>query len=409
MDTAILTQLEKTFEPELLTEILKCQTFIIKAGTKSSQFDTQEKMRMGIIPIVLSGYTTVFQKDNYGNDVKLYDVKEGESCILSINSVLSTTNALMETIAPVDCEFAIVQKEQSTEWFEKYTSWRKFVINLYSKRLNELVKKHNTVSEQNVKIEGQHKKIKDSINYAKRIQDAVFPTLHFIDEATSESFILFKPRDVVSGDFYWISKEGTKVIIAAADATGHGVPGAFMSMLGIAFLNEIKENISGDKLSPNNILEELRNRIKNSLKQTGKNDEAKDGMDIAMFMIDTETKMLDFAGAHNPLYKISVEGVLTELKSDRQPIGIHLKEKPFTNHSILLNEGDCLYIFSDGYADQFGGEKGGKFKTKNLKHLLLSIHKKPMAEQNEILEKTFNDWKGDIDQVDDVLLMGFRI
>ncbi|MCF6184899.1 MAG: SpoIIE family protein phosphatase, partial [Bacteroidales bacterium] len=210
------------------------------------------------------------------------------------------------------------------------------------------------------KIEKQQKNIMDSIHYAGRIQEAVLPPDEFLNRILGEHFVLFRPRDIVSGDFYWATQRGDKTVIVAADCTGHGVPGAFMSMLGISFLNEIvnKEEI----LQANIILNRLRENVKKSLRQTGKENEAKDGMDIALCIIDKKEMKIQYAGAYNPLLIIRNEEI-SRIKADRMPIGIYLREKEsFTNNIIDIHKGDLLYIFSDGYVDQFGGETDSKIR-----------------------------------------------
>lgn len=245
-----------------------------------------------------------------------------------------------------------------------------------------------------------------SISYAQRIQQAVLPPIQFLEEILPEHFVLYKPRDIVSGDFYWIKKVKNFVIVIASDCTGHGVPGAFMSMQGISFLNEIVTRSRFD--SAGEILNRLRKKVKTSLRQTGEKGEQKDGMDVALCIIDLESKNLEFAGAYNPLY-IICESELIQIKEVRQPVGIHLYEQDFTTQHLELSEGDALYLFSDGYVDQMGGELNKKFMSKNFKKLLLNIHLKSMKEQKEILENTINTWMKDQEQIDDILVSGFRI
>jgi len=259
----------------------------------------------------------------------------------------------------------------------------------------------------------QKKDITDSIEYAKRIQTALLPPLSFIRRSLPEHFILFKPRDIVSGDFYWMMNKDDKIIIAAADCTGHGVPGAFMSMLGTAFLSEIVNKIIENKhiysLQANEILNQLRNYIIESLHQSGAENESKDGIDIALCIIDPDKKKLQFAGAHNPLYLIRKNELLI-YKGDRMPVSIHQNANvSFTNHEIDINEDDIIYIFSDGFVDQIGGPKKRKFMSRNLQDLLLKIHQKPMDVQEQILNKTFEDWKGDYIQLDDILIIGIKL
>lgn len=222
-----------------------------------------------------------------------------------------------------------------------------------------------------------------------------------------EHFIFFKPRDIVSGDFYWMERIGNKLILAAVDCTGHGVPGAFMSILGVSFLNEIVTKAHEE--AANEILNKLRVSVKSTLSQSGTENETKDGMDMALCVIDYDTMIMEFAGAYNPLYLIR-NNELIQYKGDRMPIGSHIVEKgSFTNHKIELIKGDVFYIFSDGYMDQFGGDKGNKFSSKAFKQLVLEMHKNSMAEQLVLLEDNFENWRGQINQIDDVLVIGGRI
>ena len=256
-------------------------------------------------------------------------------------------------------------------------------------------------------VETQNKEIKDSILYAKRIQEAILPSQDEISKAFPDSFVLFKPRDIVSGDFYWFSEKHGKLVIAVADCTGHGVPGAFMSMIGNTLLNEIVNE--KEVIEPYHILFQLRENIMKCLKQTGAEGENKDGMDIALCVFDRTNLHLEFAGANNPLYLISEEELL-EIKGDKQPIGVYAGEtKPFTNHLKVLKKGDCIYIASDGYADQFGGTNGKKFKYKQMKDLLVSSKNMSMQEQKIVLENNIEQWRGDLEQVDDILMLGIRI
>jgi serine phosphatase RsbU (regulator of sigma subunit) len=271
----------------------------------------------------------------------------------------------------------------------------------------EIEAQRDEIEAQRDRIVKQNEEIKASIYYAQRIQSAVMPSKELLDKWLKEYFILFKPRDIVSGDFYWATQKDGKIIVAAADCTGHGVPGAFMSMLGISFLNEIVGN--GDIIQANIILEELRTYIKNTLFQTGKENEQKDGMDMSLCIFDFKNNILQFAGAYNPVYYIT-EGELTEIKGDKMPIGIYVAdEKSFENKEIKIKKNDVIYICSDGYEDQFGGTEGRKFMAKSFKKLLLEIHKKPMEDQKEILNSRFEEWKGSYPQIDDVLLIGIRV
>ena len=252
----------------------------------------------------------------------------------------------------------------------------------------------------------QKKQIIDSIQYAMRIQLAALPSEEYISKFLNNYFILFKPRDIVSGDFYWVKQIKNNTIIAVADCTGHGVPGALISMLGISFLNEIVRR--SEIIKSNQLLESLRTEIKIALKQHGKQNDLQEGMDIALCIINNDTMKLQFSGANNPLYLIRNNELLIT-KPTKNPIGIYLKEKPFVNNVIDIQKDDIIYMFSDGYVDQFGSENRKKFMTRNFKTLLLSIAEKPMQEQHEILNKTFEDWRGEVQQTDDVLVMGIKI
>ncbi len=276
------------------------------------------------------------------------------------------------------------------------------------RKANILLEEQNVeISQQRDQIFRQKQEITDSIQYASRIQKAIIPPEDILDDKLPDHFIYFRPRDIVSGDFYWLNKKDNKTYFTAADCTGHGVPGAFMSMLGIAFMNEIVNKYKDIKA--NEILNELRKYVVDSLHQTGKSGEAQDGMDIALCILDQETNTLHFSGAYNPLIMIR-NGELTEYKGDKMPIGIyHEKNDRFTNHEIKAQKGDCLYIFSDGYVDQFGGDKGKKFFKKRFKEMLLTIHNKPMKEQYQILDQTMKEWSNGYSQVDDILIIGVRV
>jgi len=272
-----------------------------------------------------------------------------------------------------------------------------------------LEQKNEEISLQRDHIFQQNKEITDSIEYASRIQTALLPPKELIDKIIPDSFILFKPRDIVSGDFYWLSEKGNKIISVTADCTGHGVPGAFMSMLGISFLNEIVNMTDETDLQSHIILNDMRTLIINSLRQTGNIGESRDGMDMTLCIIDKEKMILDYAGAYNPLILVR-NNELEEYKADKMPIGIHVKKaEDFTNNIIPLQKGDIIYTFSDGYADQFGGPENNKFRKKNFKDLLLEIHKNPMDKQKEILDQTIIDWMNGYEQVDDILVCGIRI
>lgn len=271
----------------------------------------------------------------------------------------------------------------------------------------EIEAQRDEITSQRDQIISQNQDIIKSISYARRIQNAVMPSKDVADSILNNYFILLKPRDIVSGDFFWMTKKNDKIIVTAADCTGHGVPGAFMSLMGITLLTEIVKNT--DDIKPNIILNSLRMNIKRALSQVGKEHEAKDGMDIALCVIDTKANTLMFAGAYNPLYLVR-NSELIEFKGDKMPVGVHINEKEsFTLHEIALQKNDCIYMFSDGYVDQFGGNDNRKFMSRNFKELLLKVSSKEMAEQKLILDDTIDQWIGPHDQLDDILVMGIRI
>jgi serine phosphatase RsbU (regulator of sigma subunit) len=270
---------------------------------------------------------------------------------------------------------------------------------------NEIEKQRDEVAAQRDQIAYQKKHITDSIMYAKRIQTALIPSLELFSDKL-EHFVLYKPLAIVSGDFYWVSTKKDNIqIIIAADCTGHGVPGAFMSMLGVTMLNEI---VNGKHIiMPDQIIENLREGIIKSLKQVVDEDTVKDGMDIAVCVVDFKENLLWYAGANNPLYLVR-GGELIHYRPDKMPVAIHYKMQPFTLHKIELQKGDAFYIFSDGYSDQFGGPKQKKFMSMQLKETLVEMAGKPMLQQGERLNEIFEEWRGDNPQVDDVTLIGVR-
>ncbi len=266
----------------------------------------------------------------------------------------------------------------------------------------------NEINYQNTIIKEKNKDITDSILYAKRLQEAVLPLAEDLTNYFPESFVLFKPKDIVSGDFYWFEKVNNKIIFIVGDSTGHGVPGAFMSILGHNLLNQIilEENIT----QPSEILSLLDKRVTNALNKKGSKQEYNDGMDIGICVVDNEKRKLYYSGANRPLVIKRGEEIF-ELKQNKFAIGgINASEsKVFVQHEIDTIKNDSLYLFSDGYYDQFGGPKGKKFKFKQLQELLLSFAHKPMLEQIELLNVAFENWRGNLEQIDDVCVIGVRL
>jgi len=251
-------------------------------------------------------------------------------------------------------------------------------------------------------LEEKNQEIMDSIVYAKRIQSAILPPAKLVKEYLQESFILYKPKDVVAGDFYWMEHKDGKVLFAAADCTGHGVPGAMVSVVCNNALNRsVREHGLTD---PGEILNKTREIVVAEFEKS--EEEVKDGMDIALCSI--EGMKLQYAGAYNPLWIIR-NGEVIETQGNKQPIGQFDNPEPYKTHSINLEKGDTIYIFSDGYVDQFGGEKEKKFKAKAFRELLLSIQDKAMEEQKKSIDEAFETWKGDLEQIDDVCVIGIRV
>lgn len=297
----------------------------------------------------------------------------------------------------------------------------------------ELEMQANELQKKNEEIEHKNRDITSSINYASRIQRAVQTPSEYIDKIIPEHFILYRPRNIVSGDFYWVKQKADETYVIVADCTGHGVPGAFMSLLGVAFLSEIinRKNIN----SASQVLSEMRTSVIDALNQTGKIGETSDGMDMSLCILNPVKMTINYAGAHNPLYIIrettetgsfivngkkaieqnsklyrfmqSKNKTLFQVKADKMPIGVFVRTNEFKNHYIKLETNDKLYMFSDGYIDQFGGERSSKFKSKKFKETLLSIADLPMNMQYSKLQKILEEWMGNTPQVDDIIVMGW--
>ena len=273
-----------------------------------------------------------------------------------------------------------------------------------SAQKDEIEKQRDIAAAQRDQIAYQKKHITDSIMYAKRIQTALIPSLELFSDKL-DHFVLYKPLAIVSGDFYWVASRDNIQVIIAADCTGHGVPGAFMSMLGVTMLNEI---VNEKQITmPDQIINSLREGVIKSLKQVMDEDTVKDGMDISVCTVDFSQNVLWWAGGNNPLYLIR-NGELNHYRPDKMPVAVHYRMQPFTLNKIDLQKGDAFYIFSDGYCDQFGGPNEKKFMSAKLKEKLVEIHQQPMIEQGKILDRIFEEWRGDHPQVDDVTLIGVR-
>lgn len=269
----------------------------------------------------------------------------------------------------------------------------------------EIIQQRDILQEQKVKIETIHQQLTASINYAERIQLAAMPSKQYLNELFGDKyFLIFKPLNIVSGDFYWAKKVKNTIIFTVADCTGHGVPGAFVSMLGISLLNEIAQYKQVKK--PSEVLEIMRTKIKVALKQGENWEDSKDGMDMALCAYYPNESIIEYAGANNPLIHITKDGELSKIKPVRTPVGIYFIEKKFETKTIKVEQGDTIYLFSDGITDQFGGENEEKFMMKRLKDLLLEIHDKTPEQQKSIIDNVISEWKGDAKQTDDITIMG---
>ena len=275
----------------------------------------------------------------------------------------------------------------------------------FTKKQGDIIREQNqNLNTINHKIVKQKDEIVASINYAKLIQNALLPLEEYETEVLPEHFIIYKPKDIVSGDFYWFLSKADSLYIAVVDCTGHGVPGGFLTMLGTSFLNEITSTIQ--EITPAEILDKLREKIVKDLSQ--EDSKNKDGMDISLIQINKKNGSAIWAGANNPIY-ISRNNEILITKGNKESIGYTPSPSPFKNHEIQLLKGDCIYLFTDGYADQFGGQKGKKMGYKNFRDELLACKEKDMSNQKDHLEKFFERWRGHEEQVDDICIIGLKI
>jgi serine phosphatase RsbU (regulator of sigma subunit) len=315
------------------------------------------------------------------------------------NEMTQKIHAYVENISRMNLELEEKVKERTREVVEQKEE--------IEAQKEEIEAQLDLATLQRDTIMNQKEQILDSIRYAERIQSAILPRLSHLSDSLSDHFILFKPRDIVSGDFYWSVQEGDKIFMAVADCTGHGVPGAFLSVLGISSMNEITKQNGG--LRASEILEKLREFIIKALHQTGSKGETQDGIEIALCILDLKKRSMEFAGANRPVYVVSGDSI-QHIKPDRMPIGIYDYEvRPFTNHTLKLKKNDSIYLFSDGYVDQLGGPLRKTFRSRKFRKLLLDIRENPMSDQKRILTDTLESWQGDVEQIDDILVMGIRV
>ena len=393
-------------------ELPNIYTHVTKKGEKKTVEIRSKEIEYYGQPALLSVVRDVTERKKAEEAIKLQKEQIEEK-----NKKLWKTSLLVnkqkEEVEKLNADIK-AQKEKLEETYQDISEKNKRLWKT-SLMVNKEKEKVEKIQEQ---LAEKNKHITDSIRYAKIIQQAIMPPISDIKKALPESFIFFQPKDIVSGDFYWFTKVDNKIIIAAVDCTGHGVPGAFMSMIGNETLNNIV--IERKITEPGKILERLQAGIRLTLRQHRKESEARDGMDVAICCLtpvsgdsqkDSEFNggLLQFAGANNTLYFVNNQGdaTLSQFKGD-QSISFENMNR-FTNHEIKIKKQDTFYIFSDGYADQFGGSMKKKFKYKRLRNLFVSMQDEPMQQQEEIIRKTFENWKGSQEQVDDVLIIGVRI
>jgi len=278
-------------------------------------------------------------------------------------------------------------------------------VRISSNGLKKIIRQRTReIEEQKHIVEEKNKEIIDSISYAQRLQQAILPSAKFIHENLHENFILYKPKDIVAGDFYWMQKVGDWVLFAACDCTGHGVPGAMVSVVGANSLNRCVNEFK--LIEPAKILDKLTQLVEETFSQS--ESEVRDGMDMSLCALNTKTLELKWAGANNPIWYLK-NAELKEIKGDKQPIGKYENRKPFTSHHLQMEKGDRIYLFTDGYADQFGGDKGKKFKYSQLKEMILHFGFSPLKEQHQKLDEIFENWRKNMEQTDDVCLWGVKI
>jgi serine phosphatase RsbU (regulator of sigma subunit) len=345
---------------------------------------------------------------------KKYEIEKRDNQIIKVNEQLKRQQILTISFIIVILLilfFSVIIYKQLKD--------KKIAFTKLEQQNQEILQQKEEITQQKEEIEFQsntisiqNKHFTDSINYANRIQQALFPPNELFDELLKEYFVFFSPKDIVSGDFYWISKLENKILLTVGDCTGHGVPGAFMSVLSISLLNEIKTELLKNEIYNYNsatILDKLKEKVMISLRQTGKENEAYESIDMSFCIIDPNNNTINFAGAYNSIYIIRNEQLI-ELKADRMPVGIaYLKNNKFNNTIFQYQKNDILYLFTDGMADQFGGNKNEKLSYKRFKELLVSISKQNIIQQKELLFNYLNNWNKSSYQTDDITIIGLRL
>jgi serine phosphatase RsbU (regulator of sigma subunit)/cytochrome c-type biogenesis protein CcmH/NrfG len=347
--------------------------------------------------ILLGDYKSALENSQIYNNLK--------DSIFSIEAKESVANLETQRELEVkDKEIVIQQLKKRTERIYMFAGvlFLLVIIGFIAAGYRSQKRSKEMISVQKNIVEEKQKEIVDSINYAKRIQYALLAHHEFLKEHLPDHFVLFKPKDIVSGDFYWATATADHFYLAVCDSTGHGVPGAFMSLLSISFLNEA---INEKRITePDQVFNFVRSRLIDNISGEGQ----KDGFDGILICLDKTNKKLSYAAANNAPVLVRNKTVI-KLENDRMPVGAGEKTDSFRLFTVQLEENDCLYLYTDGFADQFGGTSGKKFMSKNLNNLILDIHNKPLKDQRELLFASFNKWKGQLDQVDDVCIVGLKI
>jgi serine phosphatase RsbU (regulator of sigma subunit) len=369
----------RTNEQEVLIYLIINMVCFIASSVQMLVFPRLNWVFLGYILLINLLASTIF----YGETITHYLTNEGGIVVLVLCIVFMGVNQL---------RYQIIKNN--------------FINSLALKASYQLLEQKSAIIEANaLELKEKNKDITDSINYAQRIQKAVFPNEEMVQKVFPQSFVLFLPRDIVSGDFYWL-EEQEKTILAAVDCTGHGVPGAFMSLIGNEILNQIV--VEKGITSPDLILNELHLGIAKALKK--ESNQNQDGMDVALISIDKKNQILEFAGAKNPLYYVQ-NNEMKVIQADKHSVGgfIWLAKPQFKKHKVDISMPTTIYLFSDGFQDQFGGKKGRKFMTTHFRNLLYDIHQEDMSKQKEILLQTLEDWKQGYEQVDDILVIGVKL